>query len=40
MEKVVIIMGSKADLEWAEKIVAVLKSFDSSKNYWFNQPSC
>lgn len=28
MEKVVIIMGSKADLEWAEKIVTVLKSFE------------
>jgi 5-(carboxyamino)imidazole ribonucleotide mutase len=26
--KVVIIMGSKADLEWAEKIVTVLKSFE------------
>ncbi|MCU0235709.1 MAG: AIR carboxylase family protein [Acidobacteria bacterium] len=26
-KKVVIIMGSKADLEWAEKIVTVLKSF-------------
>jgi 5-(carboxyamino)imidazole ribonucleotide mutase len=28
MQKVVIIMGSKADLEWAEKIVAVLKKFE------------
>jgi 5-(carboxyamino)imidazole ribonucleotide mutase len=28
MGKVVIIMGSKADLEWADKIVNVLKSFD------------
>jgi 5-(carboxyamino)imidazole ribonucleotide mutase len=27
MEKVVIIMGSKADLEWADKIVAVLNGF-------------
>jgi 5-(carboxyamino)imidazole ribonucleotide mutase len=26
--KVVIIMGSKADLEWAEKIVTVLNSFE------------
>lgn len=28
MEKVVIIMGSKADLEWATKIENVLKSFE------------
>lgn len=28
MSKVVIIMGSKADLEWANKISNVLKSFD------------
>jgi len=28
MGKVVIIMGSKADLEWAEKIVTGLKSFE------------
>jgi 5-(carboxyamino)imidazole ribonucleotide mutase len=27
-KKVVIIMGSKADLDWANKIVAVLKSFE------------